>query len=381
MWLNNVNILGSEGLQHIQIAEGKIKWVTSKKTIKSNSDDNIEFQNAITFPGLINSHDHLDFNLFPQTGNRIYSNYAEWGKDIHCQNKEAINAVLKIPQHLRIQWGLYKNLLNGVTTVVNHGAQLSIPDPFITVLQDNHSLHSIQFEKNWKLKLNNLLTLRKPYVIHVGEGTDYSSHKEIDQLIKWNFFNKCLFAVHGVAMNDEQAKNFQALIWCPASNYFLLNKTADVQKLKTKTSILFGTDSTLTASWNLWEHLRMARETKMMTDTELFETLTKNPAEMWKQKNGGAISVNNKADLVIAKTGVNKSFNAFYSLNPEDILLVLHKGEIRLFDEEIKDQLSPDAFLKFSKIFINGKGKFVCGDLQGLKKETLKYFPKVLLPF
>ena len=54
----------------------------------------------LLFPGLINSHDHLDFNLFPQTGNRIYNNYTEWGKDIQYQNKETINAVLKIPQQI-----------------------------------------------------------------------------------------------------------------------------------------------------------------------------------------------------------------------------------------------------------------------------------------
>jgi imidazolonepropionase-like amidohydrolase len=183
-------------------------------------------------------------------------------------------------------------------------------------------------------------------------------------------------------MNAEQAKNFEALIWCPASNYFLLNKTADIKNLKTKTSILFGTDSTLTASWNLWEHLRMARETKMMTDEELFETLTKNPAEKWKQKKSGSISVNNNADIVIAKTGSNTEFDAFYSMNPEDILLVLQKGEIRLFDQEIKDQLHHDGieFSRFSKIVINGKGKYVYGNLHGLKREILSHYPEAIFP-
>src|SRR6185437_877220 len=346
MWLNNVNIIGGEGLQSIQIADGKIKCITTENKFSVKREEiKIEFQNAIAFPGLINSHDHLDFNLFPETGNRIYNNYTEWGKDIHCQNKEAINEVLKIPQSLRIQWGLYKNLLNGITTVVNHGEKIHIPDPFITVLQD---LHSLQFEKNWKLKLNNPFVKKRPYVIHVGEGTDEMAHEEINTLIKRNFFNKSLFAVHGVAMNPEQSKNFEGLFWCPASNYFLLNKTADIKKLKTKTSILFGTDSTLTASWNLWEHLRMARETKMMTDEELFQTLTKNPAEKWKQKNIGAISINNDADVVIAKSYVNKDLDAFYSINSEDILLILHQGAVRLFDEEIKDELT-DAKIAISK--------------------------------
>lgn len=379
MWLNNVNIIRSEGLQNIQIADGKIKHITTEKNFAANHEEiKIEFQNAIAFPGLINSHDHLDFNLFPQTRNRVYKNYAEWGKDIHCQNKEAINDVLKIPQPLRTEWGLYKNLLNGITTVVNHGEKLPVPNPFITVLQDNHSLHSVQFEKFWRFKLNNPFAKKQPYVIHAGEGTDEAAHNEINQLIKMNFFNKSLFTVHGVAMNNEQVENFEALIWCPASNYFLLNKTADIQKLKTKTSILFGTDSTLTASWNLWEHLRLARETKMMTDEELFETITENPAEKWRQKSIGSISVNNNADIVIAKTDINKGFDAFYSINPEDILLVLHQGEMRLFSEEIKNQLISYRFpiSQFSKINLNEKVKFVYGNLPALVNEILLYNPK-----
>ena len=383
MWLNNVNIIGNEGLQNIHIADGRIKCVKAEKKFAVNAEAiKIAFDNAVAFPGLINSHDHLDFNLFPPTGNRIYNNYAEWGKDIHCQNKEVINDVLKIPQTLRIQWGLYKNLLNGITTVVNHGEKLHIPNALISVLQDNHSLHSIRFEKNWKLKLNNIFSQKQPYVIHVGEGTDYSSHREINQLINMDFFNKSLFTVHGVAMNAEQAKHFEALIWCPASNYFLLNKTADIQKLKAKTSILFGTDSTLTACWNLWEHLRMARETKMMTDKELFETLTKNPAEKWRQKNTGSISVNNNADIVIAKSAINIGFDAFYSINPEDILLVLHKGEIRLFDEKIKDQLMAGPFpvSQFTKIIVAGKSKFIYGDLPGLIRKVKGYYPKADFP-
>jgi len=59
-------------------------------------------------------------------------------------------------------------------------------------------------------------------------------------LTKWNLLNRDVVGIHGVAMNAEQAKKFKALVWCPASNYFLLNKTADVNKLKNNTTICFG---------------------------------------------------------------------------------------------------------------------------------------------
>ena len=100
--------MDKERLQNIQVTKGKITAVTdSEKYLKKLHDETtINFENAIAFPGLINSHDHLDFNLFPQTGNRIYNNYTEWGKDIHDQNKETINAVLKIPQHYQDSMGI-----------------------------------------------------------------------------------------------------------------------------------------------------------------------------------------------------------------------------------------------------------------------------------
>jgi hypothetical protein len=116
----------------------------------------------------------------------------------------------------------------------------------------------------------------------------------------------------------------------------------------------------------------------MMTDEELFETITENPAEKWRQKSIGSISVNNNADIVIAKTDINKGFDAFYSINPEDILLVLHQGEMRLFSEEIKNQLISYRFpiSQFSKINLNEKVKFVYGNLSALVNEILLYNPK-----
>jgi len=382
MLLCNLHIVGKEGQYNIELADGKINAVIESNHSIKTDKQTISFTNAIAFPGLINSHDHLDFNLFPQTGNRIYNNYTEWGKDIHQENRESIDAILKIPQHLRTQWGLYKNLLNGITTVVNHGKKLYTNNDLINVIQNNYCLHSIQFEKNWKLKLNRFLLKRQPFVIHVGEGTDKISHAEIDKLIKWNLFGRKIIGIHGVAMDEGQAAAFEALVWCPASNFFLLNDTAPIDELKIKTSILFGTDSTLTASWNLWEHLRTARATLLMTDEELFDSLTQTAATVWNQNNIASIAANKQADIIVANSNGKNGYGAFYSVSPEDILLVMHKGEIRLFDEEIKDQLALTdiAKEKFSKIYINGKMKYLFGDVPALMNKVWSYYPEAYFP-
>ncbi len=342
----------------------------------------LDLTNCLAFPGLINSHDHLEFNLFPKLGNRIYNNYVEWGNDIHRQNKTIIDKVLSVPENLRVQWGMYKNLLNGVTTVVQHGKSLTINDPLITIYQNCRSLHSVRQEKYWKGKLNSPFASKKTFAIHIGEGTDKASFLEITKLLEWNLLKRELIAIHGVAMQKEQAEKFKALVWCPDSNFFLLNATADIRDLKQKTQLIFGTDSTLTAGWNLWEQLRMARNLRTLSDLELLESVTCTPASVWNLNNTGILREKMDADIVIA-TGNDKSdlLKSFYSLNPRDMILIMNKGSVVLFDEGLMGQLKKGLNLQtFSKIGIGGKSKYVKGDLPLLITKIKEKYDEVFLP-
>jgi cytosine/adenosine deaminase-related metal-dependent hydrolase len=380
MILNNVKMIGSNGPVNIRINGQKISKVSSYGIADESDTLLITFSNAIIFPGLINSHDHLDFNLFPRLGSEIYSNYTEWGAHIHKNYKEEIDQVLKIPTVLRSRWGLFKNLISGVTTVVNHGEPSGMNDDLITVFEKSHCLHSIQFEKNWKIKLNNPLKRRLPLAIHVGEGDDWLSYREIDRLIHWNLLKKKMIGIHAVAMSEKQAKNFKAIVWCPQSNYFLLNKTARIVLLKKHTSILFGTDSTLTSSWDIWEHLRLARKDNLLSDTELYNALNLKPANCWKL-NCGEIAPGKDADLVVAQTpGDNVNFDDFFEIIPAHILLILHKGNIRLFDESLLNELRDIDLSSFSKIYINGTCKYIQGDLPVLMENIKKYYSSAVFP-
>ncbi|UOE51848.1 amidohydrolase family protein [Mucilaginibacter sp. SMC90] len=376
MVLNNVTIPGNEAAVSVGISEAKIKQVGPSFT---DEREQLTFVDAIVFPGLINSHDHLDFNLFPQFGNQTYESYTEWGKHIHRAYADEISSVLKIPIALRERWGVYKNLLCGVTTVVNHGEKVTINDPLITVFDNCQSIHSVQFEKNWRKRLNNPLKINQPAVIHTGEGTNNAARNEIDELIKWNLLRRKIIGIHGVAMDTLQAKHFKALVWCPESNYFLLNKTAAIDQLKTKTNILFGTDSTLTGSWDIWYHIRLARKAEMLNDQELYRSLTSLPAQTWKL-NTGNIAAGSDADLVVAKSNGKTSLSAFYDVTPDDILLVMHKGEILLFDESLYHQLTGILTQNYSKVFTGNHFKYVQGDIHGLIAEIKRYKPDAGFP-
>lgn len=411
MILHNIRIPGHQALQQLQIAGGKIVALTSlpPDTLASPPPYTLSLSGALAFPGLVNSHDHLDFNLFPQLGNRIYADYTEWGKDIHEQNGDQIKPVLKIPSPLCTRWGLYKNLLNGFTTVVNHGARLDIgKDELITVVQDCHNLHSLSGERHWQWKLlrQSFLRLHLPSnptpspsltAIHIGEGTSPRAKKEIGRLHRWNLLKRKIVGIHGITLEETQAGMFRALVWCPDSNYFLYNRTADINRVKGKLSILFGSDSTLSSRWDIREQLRLARKEGLLNDAELLDALTTTPAKVWGLPASGRLAKGEQADLVVvrANTPANETtaaaantpaiaadLDAFYQAGPEDILLVIHRGNIRLFDISLLDPLLAGGLVdrSFSRIAIRGNIKCVQGDLPGLMRTIQNFHPGVEFP-
>ncbi len=385
MILKNLRVINSPEINWIEIKDNFIQNLGTKDdAIPTTKEDLlIEFENVIAFPGLINSHDHLEFNLFPKLGNKKYKDYIEWGEDIHQANKDVIDAVQKIPFELRYEYGIYKNLISGITTVVNHGRNIEYNNELINIHSYYTFLHSVELEKKWKLKLNNIFN-RLPVLVHIGEGTNDKSHNEIDKLIKWNYAKKSLIGIHAIMMDEKQAESFKAIVWCPDSNYFLYGSTCAADKLKNKTTILFGSDSNVSADWNIWDQLRFARKLKLLDDYELYNSINSSPAETWNLKLSGFIKKGFKANIVIVKNqNKENDFDSFFNLNPEYILLIIKDGKIVLFDSILLDKIKPLNVEtdNFTKINLNNQIKFVKGRLDNLCLSIKSYYPSAQFPF
>ncbi len=359
--------------------EGKLTYSIERS---ASNALNLFLPDTLAFSGLINSHDHLDYNLLPQFDTGRPKNYVEWAKQLTLRWQPEIDDIRRVPEHLSTQWGLYKNLLNGITHVVNHNATIDIKDPLINIYKNCHSMHSVMMQRRWKSILNHPFKFKWPYVFHIGEGIDKWSSNEVDTLLKWNCFKKELIGVHGVAMNSSQAKKFKALIWCPASNYFMFNKTAAVNELKLHTTLLFGSDSTLTAHWSIWHHLREAINSGLANMDEIIDMLSSNAAKVWGLTNYG-MKEGNDGDVVVAKKRSSDPKRAFFEVCAEDILLVFCKGQLKLVDQSLlpqfKSQLpEPENFFP---IQLNQTTKYVYGNLPALVNEIQSYCPGVVFPF
>jgi len=286
----------------------------------------LSLQDVIVFPGIFNAHEHLDFNLFPLMGDGEYEDYVQWGADIHKKNNGIIDSVLGVPNDLRIRYGILKNLINGVTHITHHGGHHDfIRSLDYPVFLNYQYLHSLKTEPYWKFKLN--IPSGKDVMIHIGEGRSRYAQEEIDRLIAWNMFKRSLIGIHAISMTAAQSRYFEAIVWCPASNMNLYGSTANVKALHANTTILFGTDSTLTGTFNFWEHLRLARSLNMLPDLELFDMVTDKRREIFWKK---AIS-----SFVVARKKSVDSLKGFFELNPDDILLVAIDNVVRLVDESV----------------------------------------------
>jgi len=104
---------------------------------------------------------------------------------------------------------------------------------------------------------------------------------------------------------------------------------------------------------------------------------------LWNLEGGGSIAEGQQADIAIARPSPHlKGWDAVYALNPEDMLLVLHKGNIRLFDQSLYDQLARFSFPlhDFYKVQVGGAVKYIQGNLPDLMSRIRTYHPSVEFP-
>ena len=76
----------------------------------------------LLLPGLINAHDHLEFNSMPLLGRPAgYQDVYEWAAEVKERwNSPEIRKCVALPMEDRLRIGGFKNLTSGVTTVAHH---------------------------------------------------------------------------------------------------------------------------------------------------------------------------------------------------------------------------------------------------------------------
>lgn len=347
---------------------------------EAKSSTRIDLRDALILPGLINSHDHLEFNLFPRLGGGPYANYKEWAADIYRPEQSPLKEHLAVPEAVRLWWGGLKNLLAGVTTVSHHNPY--VPEIFdngfpVRVVKRYEWAHSLAFGSVAKEE-NSATSNDVPFIIHLGEGTDAQSADEIFILQKQGKLDSRTVIVHGVALNEAGLSLLDtfdaALVWCPTSNVFTLGRTLELQTIENVRRIALGSDSTLTAHGDLLDEIRFAHADRRMDSERVYSLVTGLAAGVLRLRDGeGTLRPGAMADLIALRDTGKTPAETLVQARLEQIELVLKGGEPILTSNEISGKWPATLKAGLEPLRVGGIRRLVRAPIDWLFAETRKH--------
>ena len=354
----------------VRISRGKIKEIGSVLTA-GKKERVIHLGNHYLYPGMINGHDHLEMNLYPHMGTPPYKNYTQWAKDIYRPIESPVREIEAIPIRYRLLWGGIKNLISGVTTVVHHNPwHRLLGNNFpVKVLKKYSWAHSLAFDK--KVVQNFLSKPNIPFIIHAAEGVDDLARGEIQKLNELGVLKNNTVLIHCVGLSNNEIHLIQdaqaSVVWCPTSNFFMFNKTANVLVLKKSVRVALGSDSTMTGPSLLLEEMKVAVKTGQVNSQEVFDMVTSTPMEIFNLpdqsiKNGA------EADLLILPIDNVNYYENLLDQKPETIVAVFVQGKF-MFGEE---SLAKSLHLKLHRWKMGSAVKAIAFDVADLRTNILK---------
>jgi cytosine/adenosine deaminase-related metal-dependent hydrolase len=304
-------------------------------------DTVVDLRGDRILPGLINAHDHLQLNNFPRLKYRErHENVAQWIADIDSQRSTdpAIAESARVARDLRLRLGGVKNLLSGVTTLAHHDPWypvLAASDFPCRVLPDYGWAHSLALEGEIKVRDSYRGTpANRRWFIHAGEGTDTAAQREFSTLESLGCIAPNTVLIHGVAFTAAERGRLAAqgagLVWCPSSNFYLLDATADCADLIAQRRVALGSDSRLSGAGDLLDELAFARETCGVAEADLVAMVTSIAADVLGLPDRGKLRAGALADCVILPRDLPLS-----AARRADLRGVLLGGVMRYGDEDL----------------------------------------------
>jgi cytosine/adenosine deaminase-related metal-dependent hydrolase/SAM-dependent methyltransferase len=307
---------------------------------RSGTAPAIDLSGYLVLPGLINAHDHLEFNLFPRLGEGPYRNCQEWADAIYRPSESPVREHCAVPKRARLWWGGLNNLLAGVTTVSHHNPYDAdvFSDFPVRVVRRYGWAHSIARGGDIRAAYQST-PADAPFIIHLAEGTDEESESEIFELDRLGGLGPNTVIVHGVGLSERGYRLLRersaALVWCPSSNLFTLGKTIAAETLLACRRAALGTDSALSGAGDLLDELRIARGLGVSAEW-LYEMVTTGAADVLRLRDGeGTLGNGVIADLVVVRDRGATPAESLCKLRCADIEAVLVGGRPRLISSDM----------------------------------------------
>ena len=400
----------SDGI--VSISGSKI--VSVGQFVESASQTNVLETDSFIYPGLIDLHNHITWNLLPRwKPPREFGNRYEWlqlnGYKIALDTPHRKLFEEGFSCHANL-YGEVKAIIGGATSVVG---SLSPSKPgsndnrcimgfvrnldYYSGFYGQEEINSerlryevfpfeMRFDDAAKVRLDLEAGRLSAFLIHVGEGkpTDANAAREFRMLERQGFLRRGVSIIHGVAFGRGEFQKMAAqqvgLIWSPRSNVELYGSTADVALAKQEgVRIALSPDWSPSGSDGILSELKFAatwnagQAPAVFDDSELVKMVTVYPAQLAGLSDKiGTLKAGLYADLLlIRKNGTNakSGANAYATLvhsSPGDVRLVMINGTPVYGDVDLMRAISHDGQLE--SISVCGKNKLLHIESDGFAK-------------
>jgi cytosine/adenosine deaminase-related metal-dependent hydrolase len=351
---------------------------------------------GIIFPGLIDLHNHVTWNVFPRWSSGLkFPNRYEW------QILPAYLAALANPHARLIREGMgaamaryaeVKAIAGGATSIAglypeDLGPGFRPPYRGMMRMLDigsgfypDGTRDPVRYEV-FPLVLGEadaadiregLRTHRiRSLLIHLSEGNpnDASSMLEYRILKARGLLLPGVTLIHGVALHEDQfaemARLGVGLVWSPRSNFELYGATADVAAAKRAgVQIALAPDWSPTGSDGILEELGYAAALEaalpkpVFSNEELVQMTTAVPAGLTGVDDRiGGIKPGLYADLLVIRRSRPNPYQSLVHTRPADILMVMVGGHPRYGEKALVESVGPG--LTWTPISVDGSPKEV----------------------
>jgi hypothetical protein len=330
----------------------------------------ITCSNGVVSPGLINAHDHLNYDhSYPGGwGNERFDHRNDWRIGERGHHKLLYE---KNDDPLKMGWSELRQLISGTTSIAGssgtkgllrnldkEGMQEGL-NPVkvlnhVFPLGDGQSGTQLEQGCNYpKIDGKEVIDNDDCYLPHVAEGIDDVAHNEFLCLSgqakgSVNLISKKTALIHAIALNETDAKILRdkeaTVVWAPRSNISLYGKTAPVQIYDS-----FGINIALSTDWTISGSMNLLRELKCVdylnknhynnyfSDWKIWHMVTSNAAVgLAVGDQIGFLKPNYFADIVIYNgTSASNYYRAVIDADWKSTILVLRSGVPLYGDKDI----------------------------------------------
>jgi cytosine/adenosine deaminase-related metal-dependent hydrolase len=359
---------------------------------------------GIILPGMIDTHNHILFDIFDETDwapTQSYANHNQWTKEARY------SAMVDAKQYMNGEgtpnidpgfgcemdkYGELKGLIAGTTSIVgaaNPGDKTCYGSLARTIDQKPNDLGQDKIQVSTLFPPSSGDTVcsnfaagkTDAFVAHCGEGVDDTARLEFTKLGTSTTTQGCLYApqttlVHGAAFGDAEfsvmAQHGMSLVWSPRSNVFLYGGGVDMSRttnvplaLQKGINVAIGPDWSIGGSQNLLDELRFADQVDnavwgdVLSPKMLLQMVTVNAAKaLGLSSMLGSLEAGKKADVAVIQGDATNPYGAVLAARPSDVRLVMVNGQA-LYGDSALQPLGPAA-PGCEALEVCGAVKFVC---------------------